>query len=263
MKSTAPRRRLDGPQTPRTPRGKGKRVATKQRSLNLRVTPAIAGLLAVASAGVGTVAVGGVTDGGALSDGAYQTLSQNYVGADLSGTNAVDISRDFDRQLIQEQSDRQAEQIEVARQNLEQQIESYSEELANQWVVPVAGYRLTARFGQSSGLWSSGRHTGLDFAGPSGSTIVSIASGTVKSAGYEGAYGNKTVIVLEDGTEIWYAHQSRIAVSPGDTVRPGDTIGYTGSTGKVTGPHLHLEVRPGGGGPVDPVAAFGDHNVSL
>ncbi len=263
MKSTGPRRRLDSPQSPRTPH-KGKRVAAKQRSLNLRVTPAIVGLVAVASAGVGTVAVGGVADNGALSSNTYETLSQNYAGGmNLGGTNAVDISRDFDRQLIQEQSDRQAEQIELARQQVEQAVETYTEQVANQWVVPVAGYRLTARFGQSSGLWSSGRHTGLDFAGPSGSTIVSIAAGTVKSTGYEGAYGNKTVIVLDDGTEIWYAHQSRIAVSEGDVVRPGDVIGYTGSTGNVTGPHLHLEVRPGGGEPIDPVTAFSEHNVSL
>ncbi len=74
----------------------------------------------------------------------------------------------------------------------------------------------------------------------------------MKSTGYEGAYGNRTVITLRDGTDIWYCHQSRIAVTVGQTVDPGEVIGYTGSTGNVTGPHLHLEVHPHGGGPVDP-----------
>jgi murein DD-endopeptidase MepM/ murein hydrolase activator NlpD len=106
----------------------------------------------------------------------------------------------------------------------------------NQWVTPVSGYRLTATFGQRSGLWSSGYHTGLDFAGPSGSTIVSVARGTVKSVGYGGAYGNRTVITLEDGTDVWYCHQSRIGVTPGEQVDPGQIIGFTGSTGNVTGP---------------------------
>ena len=132
----------------------------------------------------------------------------------------------------------------------------------NQWVIPVVGYRLTARFGQGGGYWSSGRHTGLDFAGPSGSTIVSMAAGTVTSTGYEGAYGNRTIITLADGTEVWYCHQSSVSVSVGQQVAPGDVIGATGSTGNVTGPHLHLEVHPAGGGPTDPYAALVAHGVT-
>ena len=89
-------------------------------------------------------------------------------------------------------------------------------------------------------------------SGPSGSTIVSVAAGTVKSTGYEGSYGNRTIITLLDGTEVWYCHQSRFAVSPGDKVDPGQVIGYTGSTGNTTGPHLHIEIHPGGGDAVDP-----------
>ncbi|MFI5426380.1 M23 family metallopeptidase [Aeromicrobium sp. UC242_57] len=119
---------------------------------------------------------------------------------------------------------------------------------------------MTARFGQSSGLWST-THTGLDFAGPAGTTIVSVAAGTVTSSGYEGAYGNRTIITLNDGTEIWYCHQSKIVANVGDVVAPGQVIGYTGSTGNVTGPHLHLEVRPGGGDPIDPYAALSSHDA--
>jgi murein DD-endopeptidase MepM/ murein hydrolase activator NlpD len=118
---------------------------------------------------------------------------------------------------------------------------------------------LTARFGDY-GLWS-GYHTGLDFNGNTGDPIMAIANGVVISAGYDGSYGNKTVVRLDDGTEIWYCHQNSFGVSVGDVVRGGEVIGYIGSTGHVTGSHLHVEVRPGGGDPVDPYLAMQQHGL--
>jgi len=128
------------------------------------------------------------------------------------------------------------------------------------WVLPVTGYHLTGRFGATSGLWSS-THTGLDFAADSGTEIRSIGPGVVVSAAYDGAYGNKTVVKLDDGTVLWYCHQNEFGVEPGQRVKPGDLIGYVGSTGNVTGPHLHLEVHPGGGEPVDPEAWLPEHHL--
>ncbi|HEX2893489.1 MAG TPA: M23 family metallopeptidase [Marmoricola sp.] len=119
-------------------------------------------------------------------------------------------------------------------------------------VLPVNHYRLTGRFGERSGLWST-VHTGLDFAAPSGTPIRSVAAGTVEEAGYAGAYGYRTVVRLDDGTRVWYCHQSSVDVAAGDPVRVGQRIGTIGSTGNVTGPHLHLEVRPRAGTPVDPL----------
>ena len=84
----------------------------------------------------------------------------------------------------------------------------------------------------------------------------------ITSASYDGAYGNKTVQTLDDGTELWYCHQTSYTVSSGETVRAGELIGYIGSTGHVTGPHLHLEVRPGGGDPVDPYSALVVHGIT-
>jgi murein DD-endopeptidase MepM/ murein hydrolase activator NlpD len=129
----------------------------------------------------------------------------------------------------------------------------------NLWQYPLASVQLTATFGQY-GLWSS-YHTGLDFNGDTGDSIYAIANGVVTSASYDGAYGNKTVVTLEDGTEIWYCHQTSFNVSVGDVVRGGEVIGTVGSTGHVTGSHLHLEVRPGGGDPVDPYAAMQQHGL--
>ncbi len=128
------------------------------------------------------------------------------------------------------------------------------------WVLPVRGYHLTGRFGASSGLWSS-THTGLDFAAPEGTEIRSIGPGTVLSTAYDGAYGNKTVVRLTDGTVLWYCHQSEFGVQPGQQLAPGDLVGYVGSTGNTTGPHLHLEVHPGGGDPVDPEAWLPRHHL--
>jgi len=119
-------------------------------------------------------------------------------------------------------------------------------------VLPVRGYRLTGRFGDRSGLWSS-VHTGLDFAAPYGTPIRSVGAGVVLSTGYDGRYGNKTVIRLAGGTELWFCHQSAVDVAVGEHVRAGEVIGAIGTTGNVTGPHLHLEVHPSGGDPVDPL----------
>jgi murein DD-endopeptidase MepM/ murein hydrolase activator NlpD len=128
------------------------------------------------------------------------------------------------------------------------------------WVLPVEGYHLTGRFGQTSGLWSS-THTGLDFAAAEGTEIHSIGPGVVQSTAYDGAYGNKTVVKLDDGTVLWYCHQNEFGVEPGQRVEPGDLIGYIGSTGNVTGPHLHLEVHPGGGDPIDPEDWLPTHHL--
>ena len=83
----------------------------------------------------------------------------------------------------------------------------------------------------------------------------------ITETGWAGAYGNRTVMTLEDGTELWYCHQSAFGVEPGDQVVGGQPIGLVGATGNTTGPHLHLEVRPGGGDAVDPFQALVVHGV--
>jgi murein DD-endopeptidase MepM/ murein hydrolase activator NlpD len=117
--------------------------------------------------------------------------------------------------------------------------------------LPLEHYRLTGRFGDVSGLWRR-KHTGLDFAAPSGTPIHAIAAGTITAAAYDGAYGNKTVLRSDDGTELWFCHQTRFAVTVGERVEAGQLIGFVGRTGNATGNHVHIEVHPGGGDPVDP-----------
>ncbi|WP_405458615.1 M23 family metallopeptidase [Streptomyces sp. NBC_00101] len=125
--------------------------------------------------------------------------------------------------------------------------------LAASYAVPTSSYTITSTFGQAGTMWASGQHTGLDFAAPAGTPVKAVHGGTVKSAGWSGSYGYRTVLELADGTEIWYCHQSSMDVVVGQQVSTGDTIGRVGATGNVTGPHLHLEVHTPDGTSIDPM----------
>lgn len=129
-------------------------------------------------------------------------------------------------------------------------------------VRPITSYYVSAGFGVAGPRWAS-VHSGLDLAAPTGTTIVAAADATVTSVGDAGAYGLRTVLTLEDGTELWYCHQSASLVTAGDVVGIADPVGLVGSTGNSTGPHLHLEVRPGGGAAIDPVPWFAAHGIQF
>ncbi|MEU3843971.1 M23 family metallopeptidase [Streptomyces sp. NPDC028635] len=136
-------------------------------------------------------------------------------------------------------------------------------ELAKQYALPTSSYTLTSRFGQAGSMWSSGYHTGLDFAAPTGTLIKAVHTGTITEAGWAGSYGYRTILTLDDGTELWFCHQSSISVSVGQKVATGDVIGRVGATGNVTGPHLHLEVHPDGqASGIDPMAWLQDKGLT-
>ncbi|QDY77660.1 M23 family metallopeptidase [Streptomyces qinzhouensis] len=126
--------------------------------------------------------------------------------------------------------------------------------LAKSFALPTSSYNITSTFGSSGGLWSSGQHTGLDFAAPAGTPAKAVGAGTIKSAGYSGSYGYQVIIELNDGTEVMYAHLSSINANVGQKVVAGDMVGRVGSTGNSTGNHLHLEVKTPGGTTIDPGA---------
>jgi murein DD-endopeptidase MepM/ murein hydrolase activator NlpD len=119
---------------------------------------------------------------------------------------------------------------------------------ASGYIWPAAG-PVTSTFG-----WRWGRmHEGIDIAAPSGSPIRAAAAGTVIYAGWLGGYGNLVVVDHGGGVSTAYAHMSSIASGTGQGVAQGQVIGYVGSTGHSTGPHLHFEVRINGQA-VDPLA---------
>jgi septal ring factor EnvC (AmiA/AmiB activator) len=90
-------------------------------------------------------------------------------------------------------------------------------------------------------------HAGIDQGASTGTPIGASKAGTVIFAGWQGGYGNLTLIDHHDGVVTAYAHQSRFAVGAGTSVSQGQTIGYVGNTGNSTGPHLHFETRVNGG----------------
>ncbi|MGC8894972.1 MAG: peptidoglycan DD-metalloendopeptidase family protein [candidate division WOR-3 bacterium] len=140
----------------------------------------------------------------------------------------------------------QQEAEDLAR--LEKELKArISEQREMPCIAPAAG-TITSGFGYRRdpvyGGWRF--HSGLDIAGPPGTPIIATAGGTVISAGWDKGYGLAVEIDHGNGVTTYYAHCSRLAVSPGMQVKRGDVIAYTGATGKTTGPHLHYEVRVNG-----------------
>lgn len=109
---------------------------------------------------------------------------------------------------------------------------------------PVEGARLTSGFGMRFHplLSYSRMHQGVDFGAPHGAPILAAAGGTVSFAGRHGGHGNYVMLKHNKELSTAYAHMSRFAVRPGQQVAQGQVIGYVGSTGMSTGPHLHYEV---------------------
>ncbi|AWZ09060.1 MULTISPECIES: LysM peptidoglycan-binding domain-containing M23 family metallopeptidase [unclassified Streptomyces] len=132
------------------------------------------------------------------------------------------------------------------------------------FVSPVSGGASTA-YKVAGSMWSSGYHTGVDFSASTGSTVKAVGAGTVVSAGWGGAYGNEVVIRHADGKYSQYAHLSQLNVSSGQSVSAGQTVGLSGATGNVTGPHLHFEIRtgPSYGSDIDPLAYLRSKGVSI
>ena len=110
---------------------------------------------------------------------------------------------------------------------------------------PVPGAVIGAHFGQY-GSWSR-YHTGLDFRASYGTPIKAVADGVVVYAGNSGDWaGNHIAVRHAGGLTSMSSHMSSMAVSAGQSVKAGQTIGYVGSTGRSFGPHLHFELYPGG-----------------
>jgi murein DD-endopeptidase MepM/ murein hydrolase activator NlpD len=111
--------------------------------------------------------------------------------------------------------------------------------IPNFW--PVRGY-ITRGFNVSVGPDKEGYHPGIDIAVPRGTPIRAAAAGYVLEAGWDDMYGYYVMIDHGYGIKTLYAHNERISVAKGERIGRGQTIGYTGNTGKSTAPHLHFEV---------------------
>ncbi|WP_371579027.1 M23 family metallopeptidase [Streptomyces sp. NBC_01314] len=214
-----------------------------------------AGLIAT-DAEQGTADAGEALRARIMAQAESQQDASDKAAAEAAQTAAADKAAE---QAAKEKKEAEAKEAEAKKKAADEAAAKKEAErlaaLAGQFTLPTSSYTLTSTFGQAGPYWSSGYHTGLDFAAPTGTLIKAVHSGTITQAGYEGSYGYKTVLTLDDGTEIWFAHQSSIGVSVGQKVATGDVIGRVGATGNVTGAHLHMEVHPGGSASgIDPAA---------
>ncbi|MFK4146273.1 M23 family metallopeptidase [Streptomyces sp. NPDC004065] len=218
---------------------------------------------ALSSVGVTTADTAqGTSDAGeALRDRIMAQAAQQQVQSDAKAEAAAEAAAAKRAEEAAAKAQKEAEaKAAAAKKKAEEEARRKQEaarlaELAKQYTLPTSSYTLTSTFGEAGSMWSSGYHTGLDFAAPTGTLIKAIHSGTITEAGWAGSYGYRTILTLDDGTELWFCHQSSISVSVGQKVTTGEVIGRVGATGNVTGPHLHLEVHPGGQATgVDPMA---------
>jgi LysM repeat protein len=122
--------------------------------------------------------------------------------------------------------------------NLKQTVRTPLKVLNGYFINPVPNYRRISQRKLHG-------HNGVDLAAPTGTSIVATASGTVIFArsGYNGGYGTMVIIQHPNGTQTLYGHMSKLNTHSGAQVNQGQTIGYVGSTGRSTGPHLHYEIR--------------------
>jgi murein DD-endopeptidase MepM/ murein hydrolase activator NlpD len=127
------------------------------------------------------------------------------------------------------------------------------------WSKPIKRCYMTSDFGQRWGRW----HYGLDLALTTGDSVGSVFDGLVRVVGWDPrGYGNFIVVRHYNGLETVYGHMSKTYAKIGDYVKAGDLIGFGGSTGRSTGPHLHFEVRYAGQA-IDPKFFFDFSNCEL
>lgn len=214
-------------------------------------------------AGIAAASVGNLTDDkdastlAAEGDAVKPSTANNKLDTQLESLSAG--ADDFaDRaSRTQERIDLKAQQAAEKRKAAEEA--ARKERLRPKFAVPVAQHGLSAYFGQSGINWMS-VHTGIDFPVSYGTTVMAATDGTVRTQ-WNSAYGNMMIVTAKDGTETWYCHLSSYRVASGTTVKAGDPIAYSGNSGNSTGPHLHFEVRPGGGSAIDPLSWLRSHGV--
>ena len=189
----------------------------------------------------------------------------NDLEADIEAAQAEYAANEAAEQALNAQMDAIAAQIaaeeEAARQEAAQNGTDYTGPGSTAtgsytWPCPSCTYITSGYGNRIHPIFGTERwHSGIDIGAAAGATVIAADSGTVSVATYSSSYGNYVMIYHSNGTYTLYAHMSSLAVTAGQSVTKGDTIGYVGSTGWSTGPHLHFEIRSSGG-TIDPTQFF-------
>ncbi|WP_406507191.1 M23 family metallopeptidase [Streptomyces sp. NBC_00212] len=242
--------------------GRRRRSPAKRSAL---LTVAVPSVCVMGVAGVAVASVGGLTGG--KDDGGTVTAA-----SDPASVKPVAANTKLDTQLANLSADangfadrasRTQERIDLkARQDAEKKKKedaaAAKEAARPKFVLPVTQKGLSAYYGQAGVNWMS-VHTGIDFPVSYGTPVMSAIDGTVRTQ-WNSAYGNMAIVTGADGTETWYCHLSSTKIRSGP-VKAGDVIAYSGNSGNSTGPHLHFEVRPGGGSSIDPLPWLRSHDL--
>ncbi|MBA2560212.1 MAG: M23 family metallopeptidase [Propionibacteriales bacterium] len=196
----------------------------------------------------------------ALRDETLQAASrdaQSFAAALARARAAAELAREKAALARQKAAEEQARQDASAEQK--------AAVASDEWVLPTSGFRISTWFGEAGPYWSSGYHTGIDFATAYGTPIIAVDNASVVQTGYDGAYGNQVRLQFENGDQAWYNHLSAIEVSVGDAVVKGAELGRVGDTGNSYGAHLHFEYRLASdlSTGVDPAPIFEAHGIHL
>lgn len=241
---------------PRRPTSRGRHRRQKHAGAPAYLTAATLAAFAVSGVNVpGAIGESHEAPVASSTDAMTPTMSAAELRAQIAAQQAERASRMRAAKAAAERAARLAAEEAALRAR------EAAERARPKWVKPILNYTLTAGFGEASGLWAH-LHTGQDFAAPTGTPVRAAGDGKIVFAGWDGAYGNKIAIEHADGTLTWYCHLSAFIRTSGH-VQAGDVIGRVGATGNTTGPHLHFEVRPGGGAPVDPIPWLLRHGVQV
>ncbi|MFI9260484.1 peptidoglycan DD-metalloendopeptidase family protein [Streptomyces sioyaensis] len=256
-------RRAAGPEAAKAARGRGRRRPVKRSALLTVAVPSVAAMGVCAVAAASVAHFGGddkaeATAQAAPDAGAVKPSAANSkLDTQLAGLSAS--ADDF-----RDRASRTQERIDLKeRQALDRKRKAEAaarkEAMRPKYVLPVTQHGLSATFGQAGVNWMS-VHTGIDFPVSYGTPVMSATDGTIRTQ-WNSAYGNMAIVTAPDGTETWYCHLSSTKIRSGQ-VKAGDRIAYSGNSGNSTGPHLHFEVRPGGGAAVDPQPWLRDHGLN-
>lgn len=251
------------------------RSGSRSRRRSAPARPKRSALLTVAVPSVcalGVTAVAAASVSGMSSDKKDDTTTQ-AAAPDVQPVKASVANSEMDTRLagvddgvndFRDRASRTQERIDLKeRQEAEKKRKAAEaarkEAMRPKFALPVEQHGLSAGYGQAGINWMS-LHTGIDFPVSQGTPVMAATDGTVRTQ-WNDAYGNMVILTAPDGTETWYCHLSSTKIRSG-TVKAGDVMAYSGSSGNSTGPHLHFEVHPGGGEAVDPTPWLQSHGIN-
>ncbi|MFF7361001.1 peptidoglycan DD-metalloendopeptidase family protein [Streptomyces sp. NPDC008125] len=257
-----PEGRTEGRSATRT-RARRRTPAKRSALLTIAVPSAcVMGVAGIAAASVGGLGRGeetkeNPTTMAAADTGTVKALASNTkLDTQLAGVDAA--GADFRDRASRTQERIDLKERQAAEKKKREEEAARKEAARPKYLLPVAQHGLSAYFGQAGVNWMS-VHTGIDFPVQYGTPVMAATDGTVRTQ-WNSAYGNMAIVTSEDGTETWYCHLSSTRIRSG-SVKAGDVIAYSGSSGNSTGPHLHFEVRPGGGSAINPLPWLQSHGL--